>query len=90
MKYENAENILPVSLLREVQKYACGSIIYVPERKRAGWGEVNGSRTKYARRNKEIIDLYNKGLTREEIAERYFLSVCSIKKIVGGKAAGEM
>lgn len=85
MKYENAEKILPGSLLREVQKYVRGSIIYVPERKRAGWGEINGSKTRYARRNREIIDLYDKGLSREEIAGKYFLSVCSIKKIVAGK-----
>lgn len=82
MRYKNAEKILPGKLLREVQKYARGSVVYVPDKKRAAWGEINGTRERYACRNKEIIELYDKGFTREEIAEKYFLSVCSIKKIV--------
>ena len=43
MKYENAKDILPASLLREVQKYAEGKAIYIPKRERSkGWGEAVG------------------------------------------------
>ena len=42
MQYENAKDILPESLLNEVQKYAEGKAIYIPKRtKREGWGEAS-------------------------------------------------
>ena len=31
MKYENAADILPEDLLKRVQKFAAGRLIYVPE-----------------------------------------------------------
>ncbi len=47
MQYENAKDILPASLLAEVQKYAEGKAIYIPKRtKREGWGEASGYRDK--------------------------------------------
>ncbi|MCR4586352.1 MAG: hypothetical protein K5686_11595 [Lachnospiraceae bacterium] len=43
MQYENARDILTASLLKEVQKYAEGKVIYIPKRsKREGWGEASG------------------------------------------------
>nr|WP_297769437.1 CD3324 family protein [uncultured Butyrivibrio sp.] len=52
MKYENAKDILPASLLREVQKYAEGKAIYIPKRERSkGWGEASGYREKLNKRN---------------------------------------
>ncbi len=44
MKYENAKDILPASLLKEVQKYAEGKVIYIPKcEKTKGWGEASQS-----------------------------------------------
>ncbi|NMB96847.1 MAG: hypothetical protein GYA02_09595 [Clostridiaceae bacterium] len=84
MKYKNAKTVLPERLVKELQKYVQGQIIYVPgdESTRARWGETNGTRKKYDSRNSEIIKLYKKGLSKEAIAQKYHLSVYSIKKII--------
>ena len=47
MKYENAKDILPATLLSQVQKYAEGKVIYIPKSKKSkGWGEASGCRQK--------------------------------------------
>lgn len=86
MKYINAKTVLPVGLLKELQEYVPGELIYIPEKEsiRAGWGETNGTRERYIQRNNEIIALYKNGGNIEEIADRYHLSEYSIKKIVNG------
>ncbi len=86
MKYENAKDILPASLLREVQKYAEGKAIYIPKRERAkGWGDASGYREKLNKRNALICSRYGAGAGIMELAEEFFLSPESIKKIVYGK-----
>ena len=86
MQYENAKDILPASLLEEVQKYAEGKAIYIPKRsKREGWGEASGYREKLNKRNTAILNRYSAGASIMEIAEEYFLSPETIKKIVYGK-----
>ena len=86
MKYENARDIFPASLLEEVQKYAEGKVIYVPmRRKTKGWGEASGYREKLNKRNALIRSRYAAGAGILELAEELFLSPESIKKIVYGK-----
>lgn len=84
IKYRNAKTVLPETLLRELQQYVQGEIIYVPgsDLSRTGWGEANGTREKYSIRNKEIITLYKSGVSKMEIASMYHLSEYSIKKII--------
>jgi len=84
LKYKNAKTVLPENLLRELQQYVQGEIIYVPGSSsiRAGWGESNGTRENYAIRNDEINMLFKNGNTPVEIAEKYHLSEYSIKKII--------
>ncbi|WP_306293538.1 CD3324 family protein [Paenibacillus sp. 32352] len=86
MKYENACDVLPEELLREVQKYAAGKLLYIPsgEEKRA-WGETSGYREKLQRRNLMIRNKYANGMTVSELADEYFLSLDSIKKIIYSK-----
>ncbi len=86
MQYENAKDILPASLLEEVQKYAEGKVIYIPKRsKTKGWGEASGYREKLNKRNALIYSRYATGEGILELAEEFFLSPESIKKIVYGK-----
>ena len=86
MSYKNAKEILPDYLIREIQKYINGEIIYIPkhEEKKIKWGTKNGSRKKYDTRNGEIKALRGTGVTVEEIAGRYYLSTESVKKILSG------
>ena len=86
MKYENARDILPDSLLKEVQKYAEGKAIYIPKREKAkGWGEASGYREKLNKRNALICGRYAAGVGIMELAEEFYLSPESIKKIVYGR-----
>lgn len=86
MQYENAKDILPASLLEEVQKYAQGKVIYIPKQgKTKGWGEASGYREKLNKRNALICSRYAAGASIMELAEEYYLSPESVKKIVYGK-----
>ena len=86
MKDDNARDLLPAKLLEEVQKYAEGKVIYIP---RAGktrpWGESSGYREKLKRRNSLICSRYSAGHSVMEIAEEFFLSPETVKKLVYGK-----
>jgi len=63
MKYVNAD-ILPEELLKEVQKYINGSMIYIPkpEGERKEWGVKSGSRKYINHRNNEIRQKFSQGL----------------------------
>ena len=54
MNYENAADILPEDLLRRVQKFAAGKLIYVPETtEKRPWGETSGYKRYLEERNQE-------------------------------------
>ncbi|MFD1066152.1 CD3324 family protein [Oceanobacillus locisalsi] len=84
MSYKNGKEVLPPHLLKELQKYIQGELIYIPKQtnQRAGWGEANGSRLALAERNEEIYRLYREGYSFEELEQTYNLSMDSIRKIV--------
>ncbi|RDW20096.1 hypothetical protein CWR48_05085 [Oceanobacillus arenosus] len=84
MQYKNAKEVLPPSLLKEMQKYIQGDLIYIPKAKkeRAGWGEVSGTRALIAERNEEIFQLYNNGKSFEELERKFHLSIDSIRKVI--------
>lgn len=83
MKYKNAGEILPDWLLRELQQYVDGGLLYVPQagEKRA-WGERSGVRQYYTRRNREIRAAYQDGAAVETLAEKYGLTEDAIRKIL--------
>lgn len=86
MRYENAKDVLPPELLAEVQKVAGGKLLYVPIAEEAkGWGTESGYRKKLLKRNQTIYNEYVAGKTVSELADEFFLSTDSIKKIVYGK-----
>ncbi|MFB5663476.1 CD3324 family protein [Alteribacillus sp. HJP-4] len=84
MQYKNGKEVFPHSLLKELQKYIQGELIYIPkkENQRARWGERNGTRQFIAERNVEIYQLYKKGWSIEELEQKYNLSMESIRKII--------
>ncbi|MCJ7841404.1 CD3324 family protein [Lederbergia sp. NSJ-179] len=84
MSYKNGKEVLPPHLLKELQKYIQGELIYIPKqnKQRAGWGEANGSRQLIAKRNEEIYQLYREGRSFEDLEQEYNLSIDSIRKIV--------
>ena len=87
MKYVKANHIFPEELLKEIQKYVHGEMVYVPKPKglRKKWGEDTGIRSDLSQRNQEIRNRFSVGETMEQLSERFFLSSYSIKKIVYSK-----
>lgn len=72
--------------MREVQKYAAGKLLYIPSREeKRAWGEMTGYREQLQKRNRMIRNKYAHGLTVSELADEYFLSLDSIKKIIYAK-----
>lgn len=84
MGYKNGKDILPPILLKQLQNYIQGEIIYIPkkEQTRAGWGENNGTRQSIERRNYEIFRLYENGQSVTELIGQFHLSEDSIRKII--------
>jgi len=84
MKYRNASEILPDDLLKELQKYAPGEILYVPSSGvRKQWGADSGARRYYEQRNEEIRHKYfNLRITIDALSEEYSLSDETVRKII--------
>ncbi len=87
MKYVKVKTVLPDSLVREIQKYIQGEYIYIPSQvdARKKWGENSGYRTCIQNRNEDIRMKYTGGDKIKNLAEEFFLSVDSIKKIIYAK-----
>lgn len=85
MNYKNGRDVLPPSLLKELQKYIQGELVYIPKpaSKRAGWGELSGARKWLTERNKQIMQDYMNGWTIVELERKFHLSAESIRKIIG-------
>jgi Mor family transcriptional regulator len=83
MKYRNASDILPDELLKELQKYVSGETLYIPSGvERQKWGHGSGARVFYKERNEEIRSKYFHKTSIEDLAEAYFLSTETIRKIL--------
>ncbi len=86
MNYKKGADVLPARLLKEIQEYVEGSLVYIPKRSsKAGWGYVSGAREAIDRRNRKIMNLFEHGETIEALSDRFHLGEDTIKKIVYGK-----
>lgn len=88
MPYLRGDEILPPELLREIQKYAQGTLLYIPRpsRERLGWGRRNGAREALDLRDQAIREARARGVPIEELAEDYGLSPDAIRKVLYRKA----
>lgn len=85
MRYQNAAEILPERLLKELQTYVEGELLYVPRAStKKDWGADSGSRAFYRERNQEIKRLYAEGVSIEALEKHYRLAESTIKKIIYG------
>ena len=72
MKYENANNVLPPELIRQIQKYAAGKLLYIPQKEEpVAWGSLSGARQKLQKRNQRIYDEYKNGKGVGELEEEW-------------------
>ena len=84
MKYIKADSVLPIALVEELQSNIQSGYIYVPSRKdsKKKWGELSGCRYEIEQRNRKIRKDYQQGKSVDELADIYYLSVHSIRKII--------
>lgn len=85
MKYENGKDIFPERLLKQIQKYAAGKLVYIPSAEKKNWGETTGYRKYLLKRNHDIRLKFRNGVTIEQLADEYPLSYETIRKIVYSK-----
>ncbi len=84
MGYKRADDVLPESILKSLQKYVSGETIYVPKRNagRKKWGSGTGVNEKLRLRNEQILELHRKGIAVKELAQKYYLTEKSIQRIL--------
>ena len=85
MKYRNAAEVLPEQLLKELQTYIDGELLYIPKSSiKREWGCANGSRIFYQERNREIKRLHKEGASIHALMKQYGLAYSTIKRIMYG------
>ncbi len=84
MKYKNAQNILPKEIIKIIQQYVDGSYLYIPRKdeNRKSWGENSGFKNELIERNTQIYNSFNNGSSVKELANKYYLTQNSIRKII--------
>ena len=84
MGYIRAEEILPEEIIKLIQQYVDGQNIYIPrkEEHRQKWGAATETRKELLCRNQQIYVDFVKGSSVAELAERYYLSEKSIRRVV--------
>lgn len=77
MNYLNAKDVLSEEFLKEIQKYADGTLLYVPkiEGKEKSWGELSGQKLYYRKRNRMIMNKFRYGISINQLAQEYHLSI---------------
>lgn len=84
MKYIKANTIFPQNLLDEIQKYVQGELVYIPKSpaNHDKWGANTETKKVIEIRNQNIMQAFTVGTSITELAELYYLSEGTIKKIV--------
>lgn len=84
VEYINAKDVLPKTLILQIQEYIGGSIIYIPQKDidKKSWGTSTNSKNNTIDRNNEIKQKKKNGATIDELMSEYHLSYDSIKSII--------
>ena len=84
MKYEKAQNILPLGIIKLIQKYTDGGYIYIPRKNenKKSWGENTETKRYLDARDKEIFNKYSSGVPVKVLSEQYFLTESSIRRTI--------
>ena len=84
MQYMNAKDVLPETLLVQIQQYVKGCAIYIPQYgdMQESWGTKTDTKNELAKRNNEIKYKKKCGATIDELMKEYNLSYDTVKSIV--------
>ncbi|MDO5292217.1 MAG: CD3324 family protein [bacterium] len=84
MGYRKAEEILPEEIIKIIQQYVDGEMVYIPRKEgtRKEWGHQTQTRKQLHNRNQSIYNDYKQGMNVRTLAEKYYLSEKSIQRIL--------
>ena len=84
MSYIKAEEVLPETLIRQIQEYADGVYIYIPRKPgtRHAWGQETDYKAELQARNTKIRSDYAAGASVSALSRKYHLSEKSIRRIL--------
>ena len=84
MCYIKVNKVLPEEVIALIQKYVEGEYIYIPRKvdNRQQWGSKTKAREEIGIRNSTIYKEYVGGVSRIELADKYYLSRKSIDRII--------
>lgn len=87
MNYINGRDIFPSELLDLIQDYTQGKYVYIPKRNenKEKWGAKTSYKKELEMRNNHIYTKHLTGLSLEELASIYCLSIKSIRRILFNK-----
>lgn len=84
MSYINGKDVLPDTVLKEIQKYFSGGLMYIPktDEQRCKWGTKTTTKFELEKRNREICYKKKNGCSIQELMDEYHLAYDTIKKII--------
>lgn len=82
MKYQNANNILPVELVDAIQQYVQGEYIYIPIKNKLENSVPTEYETELQRRDEHIYTRHLEGVNNKKLSHMYNLSESSIRRII--------
>lgn len=84
MNYISAKDVLPIEIIKQIQYYVDGQIIYIPksEPKKKGRKVDTLAKRELSIRNTNIYMEYISGLSIKQLSQKYFLVEKSIQRII--------
>lgn len=84
MAYISAQTVLPEEVIKLIQEYVDGECLYIPRKNgnEKSWGEKNGIKSSFKKRNNEIFCKYIDGSTVGQLSGEYYLSEKTIRGII--------
>ncbi len=75
---------MPDGIIEMIQNYIDGGYIYIPKKNenKKSWGENTETKRYLKVRDKEIFNKYSSGASVKILAEEYFLTEGSIRRII--------
>lgn len=84
MNYISAKDVLPMEIIKQIQCYVDGQIIYIPksEPKKKGRKVDTLAKGELSIRNTNIYMEYISGISIKQLSQKYFLVEKSIQRII--------
>ena len=85
MGYVRATKVLPDDIIRLIQTYVEGELIYIPKQNKKRWGTNTETKEILQSRNDQIFADFLEGMSILEISQKYFLVEKSVTRIIRQK-----